>query len=124
MSDTPAQQMTGPARHGAIRFSVLVDILKRPLYWDLGLCSDVVVDAQDRLWVASRRSHPISIWSTDGAFLGSWVDGDFVEVHHIAAIDGAIWVVDDQLHVVRRYDPDGRLAFQLGKTGISTATVS
>lgn len=109
---------------GDIRFSVQVDILRPPLYWDLGFCSGVAIDDQDRLWVASRRSHPISIWSTDGAFLGSWVAGDFVEVHHIAAVDGAIWVVDDQLHVVRRYEPDGRLALQLGRTGFATATVS
>ena len=49
---------------GDIRFSVQVDLLHEPAYWDLGLCSDVGIDSQDRLWVASRRQHPISVWSS------------------------------------------------------------
>jgi sugar lactone lactonase YvrE len=111
--------------YGDIRFSVQVDLLQRPAYWDLGMCSDVGVDAQDRLWVASRRQHPISVWSsTDGAFLGSWGESEFVEVHHIAPVGGSLWVVDDQLHVVRRYSEDGALGFQMGENGLSAASVT
>ena len=44
--------------------SMQVDLLQRPQYWDLGLCSDVGIDGQDRLWVASRKQHPISLWSS------------------------------------------------------------
>src|SRR5947209_20207131 len=105
---TTGAPLTG---YGDIRFSVQVDLLQRPQYWDLGLCSDVGIDAEDRLWVASRRQHPISVWSSvDGAFLGSWPAGDFVEVHHIASLGDDVWVVDDQLHVVRRYTAAGELA--------------
>jgi sugar lactone lactonase YvrE len=119
---TTAAPLTG---YGDIRFSVQIDLLQRPAYWDLGMCSDVGIDAQDRLWVASRRQHPISVWSSmDGTFLGSWGEGDFVEVHHIAPIDGSLWVVDDQLHVVRRYADDGTLAFQIGQNGVSAATIT
>jgi len=124
MSDTTSRPTADLAGHGDIRFSVSVDILKRPLYWDLGLCSDVVVDAQDRLWVASRRQHPISVWSTDGAFLGSWGENEFVEVHHIAPIGGALWVVDDQLHIVRRYEPDGTMTAEMGRRGVAVASVT
>jgi 6-bladed beta-propeller len=118
------QQPRELAGYGDIRFSVQVDILRRPEYWDLGMCSDVAIDEQDRLWVASRRAHPISLWSSDGAFLGSWGEGEFVEVHHIQAAAGALWIVDDQRHVVRRYSADGQLGLQLGTPGISVATVT
>jgi hypothetical protein len=112
------------AGHGDVKFSVQVDILQRPDYWDLGLCSDVGVDAEGRLWVASRRGHPISVWTTDGAFLGSWGETEFTEVHHIQPVDGSLWVVDDQLHVVRRYEADGTLAFEMGRRGIAVASVT
>jgi sugar lactone lactonase YvrE len=125
MTDMTSQAATELRGYGDIRFEVQVDILRRPLYWDLGMTSDVGVDAEDRLWVASRREHPISIWSSvDGSFLGSWGEREFVEVHHIQLADGALWVVDDQLHVVRRYATNGTLAIQLGETGQATASVT
>ena len=109
---------------GDIRFSVAVDILQRPYGWDMGMCADVIVDEQDRLWVGSRKSHPISVWTTDGAFLGSWGEADFQEVHGLAVIDGAIWVVDDQLHVARRYSPEGEKTLELGRSGWATAAIT
>ena len=125
MNDTNGQRETALAGHGDIRFEIQVDLLQRPEFWDLGLCSDVGIDAQDRLWVASRKQHPITVWSSvDGTFLGSWPDGDFVEVHHIQPMNGSLWVVDDQLHVVRRYDPDGTLTREMGRRGIAVASVT
>jgi DNA-binding beta-propeller fold protein YncE len=118
---SPISEMRG---EGDIRFSVAVDILQRPFGWELGMCADVTVDEQDRLWVGSRKSHPISVWSTDGAFLGGWVDADFKEIHGLASIGGAVWVVDDQLHVVRRYTPEGELTLQLGRPGWATAAIT
>ena len=109
---------------GDIRFSVAVDILQRPFAWDMGMCADVIVDEQDRLWVGSRKSHPISVWTTDGAFIGSWGEADFQEVHGLAVIDGAIWVVDDQLHVARRYSPEGEKTLELGRAGWATAAIT
>jgi hypothetical protein len=125
MTDTTAGSATPLAGYGDIRFEVQVDLLQRPAYWELGLCSDVGIDADDRLWVASRAQHPISVWSSvDGAFLGSWPEGDFVEVHHIQPMAGSLWVVDDQLHVVRRYTPDGKMTFEMGRRGIAVASVT
>jgi DNA-binding beta-propeller fold protein YncE len=109
---------------GDIRFSVAVDILQRPFGWNLGMIADVAVDAEDRLWVGARKQHPVSVWTTDGAFLGSWGEPDFQEVHGMSAIDGAIWVVDDQLHVVRRYSPEGEKTLELGRAGWATAAVT
>ncbi len=125
MSTTNDQQVSELAGFGDIRFDVQVDILRRPEYWDLGMTSDVGIDAQDRLWVASRKQHPISVWSSeDGSFLGSWPAGDFVEVHHIQPMGEDLWVVDDQLHVVRRYDASGQMTLEMGRKGMAVASVT
>jgi hypothetical protein len=125
MTKATDQRATPLAGHGDIRFEVQLDILQRPEYWELGMCSDVGIDAQDRLWVASRKQHPISIWSSvDGSFLGSWPSGDFVEVHHIQPMGDGLWVVDDQLHVVRRYDVDGKMTQEMGSRGVAVASVT
>ena len=125
MTESGGDAPAALAGYGDIRFEVQVDLLQEPEFWDLGLCSDVGIDGQDRLWVASRRQHPISIWSSeDGSFVGSWPDGDFVEVHHIQPMGDSLWVVDDQLHVVRRYTTDGQLTMEMGRRGVAVATVT
>ncbi len=117
----PTTELRG---EGDIRFSVAVDILERPFGWDLGMIADVTVDDQDRLWVGARREHPVSLWTTDGAFLGSWGEPDFQEVHGMAYFADSIWVVDDQLHVVRRYSPGGEKTLELGRAGWATAAIT
>lgn len=125
MTDMAGQNATALKGHGDVKFEVQVDILQKPAFWDLGLCSDVGIDAQDRLWVASRKQHPISVWSSeDGTFIGSWPAGDFVEVHHIQPMGDVLWVVDDQLHVVRRYTPDGQMTQEIGRRGMAVASVT
>ena len=121
---TSTTEISGLRGEGDIRFSVAVDILQRPFGWNLGMIADVAVDAEDRLWVGARKQHPVSVWTTDGAFLGSWGEPDFQEVHGMSAIEGSIWVVDDQLHVVRRYSPEGEKTLELGRAGWATAAVT
>jgi DNA-binding beta-propeller fold protein YncE len=121
---TSTTEISGLRGEGDIRFTVAVDILQRPFGWNLGMIADVAVDAEDRLWVGARKQHPVSVWTTDGAFLGSWGEPDFQEVHGMSAIDGSIWVVDDQLHVVRRYSPEGEKTLELGRAGWATAAVT
>jgi DNA-binding beta-propeller fold protein YncE len=125
MTHVSGKTATALSGHGDIRFTVRLDLLQRPEYWQLGACSDVGIDADDRLWVASRRQHPISVWSSEeGSFIGSWPAGDFVEVHHIQPMGSSLWVVDDQLHVVRRYTLDGELTLEMGHRGTAVAAVT
>jgi sugar lactone lactonase YvrE len=92
--------------------------LRLPRFWDLGLASDVAVDAQDRVWLGSRGDHPVSAWSPDGELIGLWGKTDLESVHGISTgPDGAIWVADCQLHVIRRYDERGTVQLELGTPG-------
>ena len=43
-----------------------------PEYWNLGQCADIDIDKNDDAWVFSRGLHPVTKWSNDGNFIGSW----------------------------------------------------
>ena len=61
---------------GDFKYEVNRDWLLRnvPRYWDLGQCADVAVDSEDIVWLFSRSEHPVTCWTTDGEFVGSWAD--------------------------------------------------
>lgn len=117
---------------GKFKYEVDRDWLLRnvPKWWDLGQCADVATDSQDRVWVFSRSKHPVTCWSPEGEFIGSWGDGgdqpgEFRVAHGIF-IDGEdnIWLADHQTHVVTKHREDGEVLMQLGTFGYANITVT
>jgi DNA-binding beta-propeller fold protein YncE len=98
---------------------------RMPESWEFTLCSDVAVDSKDRVWVFSRGKHPVSIWSADGTFIGSWGEGDYRDPHGIF-IDPKdnIWLTDTQWHVVEKRTQEGKLLLELGTRGRAMPTTS
>ena len=103
---------------------------KIPEYWTLGQCADIDVDADDNIWVFSRNLHPVTKWSNDGEFLGSWGNlgyqkGEF-RVPHGLNIDpeGYIWLTDHQTHQVTKHKPDGECVLELGEFGFTKSTLT
>jgi DNA-binding beta-propeller fold protein YncE len=101
-----------------------------PRYWDLGQCADVAVDAQDMVWVFSRSEHPVTCWTAEGKFAGSWgtrgpLPGEF-RVPHGMFIDSRdnIWLADHQTHTVTKHSKDGKVLLQLGEFGYANITVT
>ena len=45
---------------------------KKPKFWNLVQCADVGIDSHDNVWLFSRSKHPITYWTNDGDFIGSW----------------------------------------------------
>ena len=88
---------------------------KIPEYWNLGQSADIDVDADDNIWVFSRNLHPVTKWSNDGEFLGSWgkfgsKKGEFRVPHGLNIDpDGYIWLTDHQTHQVTKHKPDGEI---------------
>ncbi|MEX0762213.1 MAG: peptidyl-alpha-hydroxyglycine alpha-amidating lyase family protein [Dehalococcoidia bacterium] len=103
---------------------------KIPEYWTLGLCSDVAVDSQDRVWVYSRGKHPVTIWTADGEFIGSWGNqgnspGEFKVPHGIFIdSDDNVWLTDTQTHLVTKHRPDGEVLMELGTRDYANITVT
>ncbi len=101
-----------------------------PRYWDLGQCADVAVDSEDIVWVFSRSDHPVTCWTTDGEFVGSWADrgpleGEF-RVPHGMYIDSTdhIWLADHQTHTITKHRKDGEVVLTLGTFGYANITVT
>jgi DNA-binding beta-propeller fold protein YncE len=117
---------------GDFKYEVDRDWLLRntPRYWDLGQCADVAVDSTDTVWVFSRSEHPVTAWTTDGEFVGSWGDRGPLEgewrVPHGMFIDSEdnIWLADHQTHTVTKHALNGEVLLQLGTFGYANITVT
>lgn len=117
---------------GDFKYEVDRDWLLRnvPRHWDLGQCADVAVDSKDDVWVFSRSKNPVTCWTTDGKFIGSWADlgpleGEF-RVPHGMYIDSDdhIWLADHQTHTITKHRLNGEVVLQLGTFGYANITVT
>ena len=116
---------------GKFQYEVDRDWLRhKPAFWELGQCADVGVDSSDRIWLFSRSKHPVTCWTTDGYFIGSWGDlgpleGEF-RVPHGVFIDfeDHIWLTDHQTHQVTKHNENGEVLLALGTHGYATITVT
>jgi DNA-binding beta-propeller fold protein YncE len=78
----------------------------------------VAVDSRDRVYVFNRGEHPLMVFDRNGAFQGSWGEGQFLRPHGITVgPDDAVWCSDDRDHTVRKFTPEGRLLLTLGERG-------
>jgi DNA-binding beta-propeller fold protein YncE len=81
-------------------------------FFDVG---GVCVDAQDRVYVLSRGTHPITICDRDGNVVSRWGKGLFGRAHgSCAGPENTIVCTDDRKHTVRRFTPDGTVLMTLG----------
>ena len=77
------------------------------------------------MFLYARGEHPVSIYSKDGEFLGSWGEGQqFSPRSHgtFMSRDGDLYLVDDGLGRVGRYSLDGKLLATVGPVGIVSDT--
>ena len=101
-----------------------------PEYWNLGQCADIDIDKNDDVWVFSRGLHPVTKWSNDGNFIGSWgykgdQKGEFKVAHGLNIDDeGFIWLTDHQTHQVTKHKPNGECVLELGEFGFANFTLT
>jgi DNA-binding beta-propeller fold protein YncE len=83
----------------------------------------VGVDSHDRVYLHTRHGDRVLIYGRDGTFISSWGDGVFGNAHGITiGPDDAVYCVDNQQHVVRKFTPDGELLMTLGTPGQASDT--
>ncbi|MFN8525181.1 MAG: peptidyl-alpha-hydroxyglycine alpha-amidating lyase family protein [Chloroflexota bacterium] len=85
--------------------------------------SAVGVDSRDRVYVASRFPDQVLVFERDGTFVTAW-GGEHLRRTHGLTVgpDDSIYVVDNGLHVVRKFAPDGTLLMTIGTPGQVTDT--
>ena len=99
-------------------YEELADWAKLPEGWSFKEVADVVVDAQDRVYVFNRGEHPMIIFERDGSFAASWGEDLFSRAHGVTVgPDGMLYCVDDGDHSIRKCTPDGEVLMTIGTPG-------
>jgi len=74
---------------------------KCPEGWSLHDAVAVSIDSQDRVYVFSRGSHPITVFDREGNLLDSWGQGLFKSPHGVfVGSDGSVYCADTRHHTV------------------------
>ena len=99
-------------------YEELADWAQLPEDWSFKEVADVVVDAQDRVYVFNRGEHPMIIFEADGSFVTSWGEDLFSRAHGVTiGPDGMLYCVDDGDHSIRKCTPDGEVLMTIGTPG-------
>jgi len=79
----------------------------------------VAVDANDRVYLATRVRSCIFVYERDGSFVRTWGEGMFTDrLHGITCHpDGTIFVVDDEGQSVRHFTAEGKELAPIGPVG-------
>ena len=88
-----------------------------PPGYEFSAVPDGAVDAQGRVYVFSRSSHPVMVFDAEGNFLKSWGEDLFKRPHGACMTPDAFYCVDDKGHAVRKCTLDGELLMTLGTFG-------
>jgi len=107
-----------PYGAGKYTYELVDGWTKLPEGWTFLDVVDIAINAQDNVYVLNRGAHPVIVFDRDGNFLTSWGEGLFQHAHGICiSPDGSIYCTDDQLHVVYKFTPEGKLLMTLGNKG-------
>ena len=109
---------------GDLQFELVTGWQRRPSGWPLEDIAGVCTDVDDNVYLYARGDHPVSTYSEDGSFLGTWSEGQFSPRSHGAFMSrhGDLYLVDDGLGRVGRYSLDGKLLATIGPVGVFSDT--
>ena len=82
----------------------------------------VACDAEDRVYLHTRKGERVMVYAEDGSFLKKWGDGVFNRAHGITIHDGLVYCTDDMDSVIRVFDLDGNFQWMLGEPKVTTDT--
>ncbi len=104
----------------AIRYKVDPSWPQKPDRCAWAAMSGVAVDEEDRVYLFTRATPPVQVYTAEGKFVRAWGD-DVIGVAHYLRIgpDGNVWVADLENHVVMQLTPQGKLLKTLGTRGES-----
>ena len=86
-------------------------------------CVCAGVDAKDRVYLITRSDSRVIVYEHDGTFVAAWGEGIFARTHCIRlGPDGAVYIVDDEDHTVRKFTHDGKQLMIIGTPGVASDT--
>jgi sugar lactone lactonase YvrE len=101
---------------GDYRYTLVEGWEQLPAGWAHADVAGVDTDAEDRVYLYTRRTPRVIVYDRGGRFLKSWGEQEFSERPHGITIapDGAVWCVDDADHTVKKFTPDGERLLTIG----------
>ncbi len=104
-----------PFGSGKYTYELVDGWAKLPEGWSFKDVCGLAIDSQDRVYALNRGAHPVIVFDREGNLLTSWGEGLFKRAHGAGiGPDGAIYCTDDELHVVYKFTPEGKLLQTLG----------
>lgn len=109
---------------GDYRYQLVPDWEQLPEGWTHLDVAGVDTDAEDRVYLYTRKTPRVIVYDRDGRFLQAWGEQEFSERPHGITIDpdGAVWCVDDADHCVKKFTPDGQRLLTIGTPGVPAET--
>lgn len=92
---------------GAFQYDEYTHWGNLPEGWVFNDVVGVGVDSKENVYVFSRSEHPITIFRSDGTFLGSWGEGLFTRPHALYLTDDILYLVDDIGQSIYKFTLDG-----------------
>ncbi len=108
---------------GAYRYELVEGWTKCPEGWTFLDVSGLAIDSKDRIYAFNRGAHPLMVFDQDGKYLAGWGEGydnqylpgaPFQGAHGIHVDRAGCVYLTDGHHLVRKYNPEGKLLLQLG----------
>ena len=100
----------------SLNYSLVPDWPRLPDGWTFEETAGVAVDARSHVFVFHRGPHPFMEFDAEGTLLRSWGDGAYVRPHSLKIdLEGNLWAVDVDGHVVLKLDAGGRVQMVLGR---------
>jgi DNA-binding beta-propeller fold protein YncE len=107
---------------GDYRYELIRDFCKMPPGEALGIVSRVAADEQDRIYVFQRKDPPVVVFDRDGAYLGSWGNGEVTDPHGLKIVDKIVYTTDRSDSVAKSFTLDGKPLMELGQRGVHSDT--
>jgi streptogramin lyase len=80
----------------------------------------IAVDNQDQIYIFTRSQPAVQVYKIDGTLVRAFYMEDSSGSHFIRiGPDGNIWTANITEHVVRKYNPKGKLLLTLGEPGVA-----
>lgn len=107
---------------GIARYEVDENWGRDSLGSEFGVINGIAVDAQDRIYIATRQPVPsVLVFDPDGDFITSWGKEIFQKVGGIHGIkinrEDEVFITDIEDHLVHQFTTDGELVMTLGERG-------
>lgn len=83
-----------------------------------GDVADVDVDEADRVYLLTRHASGVFVFEADGGYAGSWGQAELSDRPHgiTVGLDGMVYCVDEDDHIVRKFTRSGQLVDVIGST--------